>query len=156
MLVGFGAAIVVGAWGIPPGVQTDPLGPRAFPLALGVAIGLCGLLLAASAVGLRGGLDRAGVLADADPESDAEGPFSPGRLTAAVAVTALYLAAFERIGYLMTTPLYVAAVLLVHGGATRQALLATPLLTTIAFYAAFRFGLLIPVPVGVLEGILPW
>jgi hypothetical protein len=75
---------------------------------------------------------------------------------AAITLSAFYLVAFERLGYLLATPLYVGALLLVHGGASRRTLLTAPLLLSLAFYAAFRFGLLIPVPDGILEGVLPW
>jgi hypothetical protein len=68
--------------------------------------------------------------------------------------TAAYLAAFEPLGYLLATPPYVAAIMLIHGGAGRRALLMAPILTTVVLYATFRFGLLIPVPGGILEGVL--
>lgn len=153
------AAVIVGlTLRIPPGVQTDPLGPRAFPLALAVAIGLCGLLLAATT--LAPGRFARGmpvfVEGGDDDESAPAGAFSPGRLVGAVALTAVYLALFEPLGYLLATPPYVAGLLLLHGGASRRSLVAAPVLLAAAFYAAFRFGLLIPVPDGVLERWLPW
>jgi hypothetical protein len=140
---------------IPPGIPTDPLGPRAFPLALGAGIALCGLLLGAATLVFRGQPGHVGTLIDANPDEEAEeGPFSPARLVGAVLVTAAYLAAFERLGYLFATPPYVAAIMLIHGGARGRALLIAPLLTTVALYATFRFGLLIPVPDGILEAML--
>jgi hypothetical protein len=84
------------------------------------------------------------------------GPGSPGRLIAAVVLTVAYIAAFEPLGYLIATPIYVGALLLVQRAASGRVLVAAPLLVTAAFYAAFRFGLLIPVPDGVLERWLPW
>ena len=52
-LVLLGVAVIGLALRVEPGVQTDPLGPRAFPLALGAAIALCGLLLGVSALARR-------------------------------------------------------------------------------------------------------
>jgi putative tricarboxylic transport membrane protein len=154
-LVTFGAVVVVQARGIAPGVRTDPLGPAAFPTALGAGIGVCGLLLAIATLVFRGRLHREGPLTDADLDEATEaGPFSPGRLAAAIVTTAAYLALFEPLGYLLATPPYVAAIMLIHGGAGRRALLLAPILTAVALYATFRFGLLIPVPDGILEGIL--
>ncbi len=154
-LVAFGGAVVALSGKIPPGVPTDPLGPAAFPTALGAGIGLCGLLLGAATLAFRGQPGRAGPLSDADPDEAVEaGPFSPARLVGAVVATAAYLIAFEPLGYLIATPLYVAAAMLIHGGAGRRTLLVAPLLVTAALYATFRFGLLIPVPGGVLEGFL--
>ncbi len=157
-LVAFGCGVIALARQIGPGIPTDPLGPQAFPTALGAGITLCGLLLAASTLLFRGRQGPAGPLSRADPEEDMggeAGPFSPARLVAAVVATAAYLAVFEPLGYLVATPLYVAAVMLVHGGAGRRALLIAPLLVTAVLYATFRFALLIPVPRGILERILP-
>ena len=154
-LVIFGGAVVAVGRTIPPGVPTDPLGPRAFPVALGVGIALCGIFLAGARLLFGAQPARLGPLADAEPEEEADaGPLSPGRLAGAAVATAAYLAAFEPLGYLLATPLYVAAIMLIHGGAGRRSLLLAPLLTTLVLYVTFRFGLLIPVPIGVLEGIL--
>ena len=54
-------------------------------------------------------------------------------------------------GYLLATPLYFVAILLLQPGARARAFVAAPVLVTLALYAAFRFGLLIPVPDGLLE-----
>ena len=156
-LVAFGGVVVALSWEITPGVLTDALGPRFFPMALGAGIVLCGLLLAAAELLFRGEPSVAGPLSDADPEGEEEaGPFSLARFVGAITATVLYIAAFEPLGYLLTTPPYVMAILLIHGGARKRALLIAPFLTTILLYVTFRFGLLIPVPDGPLEGILPW
>jgi len=99
----------------------------------------------------------AGLLSDGGPEGEEDaGPFSPARLVGAIVATALYIAGFGTLGFLLSTPPYIVAILLIHGGASRRALVITPFLVTIALYAMFRFGLLIPVPDGPLEGLLPW
>ena len=156
-LVVSGGVVVVLSGEIMLGVQTDPLGPRFFPIALGAGIALCGLLLAAVEILFRGEPSMAGPLSDASPEGEEDaGPFSPARFVGAIAATALYVAAFDALGYLLATPPYIAAILLIHGGTRTRALLITPFVVTIALYVTFRFGLLIPVPDGPLEGILPW
>jgi putative tricarboxylic transport membrane protein len=157
-LIGLAIAIVVLGLRIPPGVQTDPLGPRVFPLALGAAIGLCGVLLAVTTLAPGRFTTATPVFLESggDDDSAAAGTFSAGRLLAAIGITAAYVAAFEPLGYLVATPLYVAALALVHGGISRGALVTAPVLLAAALYAAFRFGLLIPVPDGVLERWLPW
>jgi len=71
-----------------------------------------------------------------------------------VAATALYLATFEPVGYLIATPLYVVAILLIHGGAPWRTLIVAPVVITSVLYVTFRFALRIPVPSGILEGIL--
>lgn len=156
-LVAFGGVVVALARDITPGVLTDPLGPRFFPTALGAAILLCGLLLAGAELFFRGEPLLPAPLSDANPEGEEDaGPFSLARFLGAIGATALYIAAFDPLGYLLATPPYVAAILLIHGGAHSRTLLITPFVVTIALYAVFRFGLLIPVPDGPLEGILPW
>jgi putative tricarboxylic transport membrane protein len=157
VLVGLGLVVIGLALGVTPGVQTDPLGPRAVPLALGAAIGVCGLLLAAAAVfGDRWTASAAMFVETADDDASEGGLESPWRLVGAIAATAAYLFAFERLGYLLATPLYVVAILLLQPCARARAFVAAPVLVTLALYAAFRFGLLIPVPDGLLEPWLPW
>jgi putative tricarboxylic transport membrane protein len=157
VLVGLGIGLAELALGVPPGVQTDPLGPRAFPLGLAAAIAACGLLL--GTVALLG--DRWSAPAPVFVESAADdagggGRWSPWRLGGAMVATAAYLIAFERLGYLLATPGYLVAILLLQPGVRPRAILTAPALVTAALYAAFRFGLLIPVPAGALEGWLPW
>jgi putative tricarboxylic transport membrane protein len=156
-LVAFGAAVLALAWTIEPGIQTDPLGPRAFPAALGAGIALCGGLLAATVLLGPGEGGRKGPILEPGSEGEAEaGPVSPARLLGAIAATAAYVALFAPLGYLLATPPYVAAIILIHGGAAQRTLLIAPPLVTGLLYGAFRFGLLIPVPEGILDGRLPW
>jgi putative tricarboxylic transport membrane protein len=158
VLVVIGVAVIFLALRVPPGVQTDPLGPQAFPLGLGAAIAACGLLLGVVAVLGDRWTASAAVLIESSAADDATegGLLSPWRLVGAVVATAAYIAAFEPLGYLLATPGYLMAILLLHDGARARALLTVPVLVTLVLYAAFRFGLLIPVPDGVLERWLPW
>jgi len=156
-LVLLGLAVVGLALRVEPGVQTDPLGPRVFPLALGAAIALCGLLLGVSArLGDRWTASTAMFVESADDDASEGELSSPVRLVGAIAVTAVYLLAFERLGYLLATPGYVVGILLLQQGVRARAFLTAPVLVTLALYGAFRFGLLIPVPDGILEPWLPW
>ncbi len=153
----FGALVMVLARGIPLAVSTDPLGPRAFPFVLGAGIALCGFLLGGGVLLFRGQSGQRAILSDASVEDDVvAGPFSSGRFIGALAATAGYLAVFERVGYLVATPLYVSTIMLLHGGAGRRDFLVAPVAATVALYVMFRFGLLIPIPDGILEGIVPW
>jgi putative tricarboxylic transport membrane protein len=152
-----GLAVIGLALQVEPGVQTDALGPRAFPLALGAAIALCGFLLGVSVVlGDRWTASAAVFIEAADDDASEGELLSPWRLVGAIGVTAAYLVAFERLGYLLATPAYVAAILLLQPGSRGRAYLTAPVFVTVALYAAFRFGLLIPVPDGILEPWLPW
>lgn len=153
-LVAFGALLTALALNtIGTGVQTDPLGPRAMPVALGGGMALCGLLLLVGKV-VRPA-PRPVLLAEGPSESEDVGPFSPSRLLLVIVATAVYVAAFEPLGYLLSTPLYVAALLLIHGAVPRRALLAAPILIALALYAGFRLGLNVPLPGGILEAMFP-
>jgi len=157
VLVLLGLAVIGLGLRVEPGVQTDPLGPGAFPLGLGAAIAACGLLLGVVAVlGDRWTASAAVLVESADDDATEGGLLSPWRLVGAIVVTAAYIALFEPLGYLLATPGYLVAILLLHDGVRARALVTAPVLVTLALYAAFRFGLLIPVPDGVLERWLPW
>jgi putative tricarboxylic transport membrane protein len=156
-LIAFGVWIVSVALKIPLGVATDPLGPRTFPAALGAGIALCGILLAGGVLFFRGKGAHVRLSVEPDPEDEggAGGPFSPGRLAGAIVATAAYLAAFEPLGYLLATTAYVLVLMLLHGGAPARSLAINPPVVTVVLYAVFKFGLLIPVPPGVLAPLLP-
>jgi putative tricarboxylic transport membrane protein len=72
----------------------------------------------------------------------------------AVVATAIYVAAFEPVGYLIVTPLYVVAILFIHGRTPWRTLIVAPVVITTVLYIMFRFALRIPVPGGVLERFL--
>jgi putative tricarboxylic transport membrane protein len=149
----FGGAVIALSGEIQSGVQTDPLGPRVFPSALGAGIALCGLLLGIAAL-FRSEPQQSGLLLDGGGTEEVEkGPFSPMRLLGVVAVTAIYVAAFEPVGYLIATPMYVMAILLIHGGTSWRTLIVVPVVITTVLYVIFRFALRIPMPGGVLEGL---
>ncbi|MGH2437482.1 MAG: tripartite tricarboxylate transporter TctB family protein [bacterium] len=157
VLIVFGIWITGVALKIPLGVATDPLGPRTFPAALGVGIALCGVLLAGGVLFFRGRGAQIKLTMEPDPEDEGEagGPFSPTRLIGVIGVTAVYLAAFEPLGYLPATVAYVLVLMLLHGGASAGSLAITPAIVTIVLYAVFKFALLVPVPPGVLAPLLP-
>jgi putative tricarboxylic transport membrane protein len=151
-LTGFGLFVAALATStISSGVQTDPLGPRAVPIALGGGMALCGLLL------LIGRFVRAAprpiLIAEGPGEDEDQGPVSPLRLIGAIVATAVYVALLEPIGHILATPAYVLALLVVHGGVPRRALLVAPVVITGVLYVGFRLGLGVPMPGGVLETV---
>ncbi len=155
-LVAFGATTaLVAVVSIDPGVVTDPLGPAAVPAALGAAIALCGVLLLVAALFPAAPRRSSAGLLDlvVEPEEEPAAPFSARRLGLAIAATVGYVVAFEPLGQLLATPPYVAAVMLIHGGAGRRALFIAPLLVTATLFLGFRGGLQVPLPGGPLEGL---
>jgi putative tricarboxylic transport membrane protein len=152
-LTAFGFLVIALSGKIESGVYTDPLGPRVFPYALGVGIAVCGLLLGIAAL-FPWQSEQAGFLSDPGGAEDVDrGPFSAARLLGAVGATGLYVAAFEPAGYVISTPLYVIAILVIHGGIPWRTLVVAPLIITTVLYVTFRFALRIPVPGGLLERV---
>jgi putative tricarboxylic transport membrane protein len=152
-LAALGSIVIALSGNIESGVYTDALGPRVFPSALGAGIAVCGLLLGVAAL-FRWQPEPAGLLSDTGGAEVERGPFSPTRLLGAVFATALYVVAFEPVGYLIATPLYAAVVILIHGGAPWRTVIVAPVVITVILYVTFRFALRIPVPSGILEGFL--
>jgi len=152
-LTAFGFLVIALSGKIESGVYTDPLGPRVFPYALGVGIAVCGFLLGIAAL-FPWQSEQAGFLSDPGGGEDVErGAFSAARLLGAVGTTGLYVAAFEPAGYLISTPLYVIAILVIRGGIPWRTLVVAPLMITTVLYVTFRFALRIPVPGGLLERV---
>lgn len=145
LLVLVAAGWIVAAWGLPAGSAMDPLGPRGFPVLLGLVLAAAGVTLI-----VQGARRAAGGATDAAPEEDA-GPFSPGRLLGALGLTGAYLAGLEPLGYLVTTPLYVAALLILQGGVPWRPLLLTALGLPLVLFLFFATLMGVPLPWGVLE-----
>lgn len=151
-LILFGGVIMWLTRSIPLGVRTDPLGPRAFPLALGAGMMVCGVLLAIGLTFFRSvGSHRPPVLESADEDEEPAGPGSTRRWIGTVLATGAYLLLFERLGYLLATPLYVIAILLLYGRTPRRTLILAPFVITVALYVTFRYGLRLQLPTGPLQ-----
>jgi putative tricarboxylic transport membrane protein len=143
VLVCSGLGVLALTIGLPAATAADPVGPRGFPSLLGLAILACGVALA---------LGRRGTPADADAES--RGTLAPGSLLGAIGLTALYLAVLEPAGYLLATPPYLAALLLVQGHVTARAFALTALGVPAVLYLLFAVLMRVPLPPGPLEPFL--
>jgi putative tricarboxylic transport membrane protein len=146
VLACFGLGVVALAVRLPAATPADPVGPRGFPTLLGLVVLACGIGLA---IGAR-------LQAGAAPADDAEtrGPLAPRPLLGGIGLTALYLAALEPAGYLLATPPYLAALLLLQGRVTARAFLLTVLGLPAALYALFAVAMRVPLPTGPLEPFL--
>lgn len=142
-----GLGLTAWAWQLPPGHDRDPLGPRGFPLLLGLALVVCGLTLLGQA---RRGRGAAGAA-----PSDDDGPLAAGQLVGGIALTALYVWALEPLGYLLATPPFLAALLVLQGGVRLGAFLWTVLALPTALFVVFAGLMRVPLPLGVLERVLP-
>ena len=123
------------------------MGPRGFPALLGLVVLACGVALASRAGRGSGG---------GAPEGDAEarGALALRPLFGAIALTAAYLAVLEPAGYLLATPPYLAALLLVQGRVTPRAFVLTVLGVPAVLYVLFAVAMRVPLPPGPLEPLL--
>jgi putative tricarboxylic transport membrane protein len=140
------AVLVVAGW-IRPGVYRDAVGPRAFPFAI------AGLFIvggAAVAVRRARRMNAAGGYL-VETEGTGDEPDHPASFTRALAVMALtvaYAAAFNPAGYLLATPVYVAAALAVMGERRWRVVGALAVGWTLVTYVLFAQLLAVRLPVG--------
>lgn len=147
VLVCLGLAVLVLARELPGPTTADPVSPRGFPGLLALVILACGVALGLSRwVRPRRAPDEEG------PE--ARGALAPGRLAGGILLTAAYLAALEPAGFLVATPPFVAALLLVEGGVGLRVLLLAALGLPAGLYLLFAGIMGVPLPLGVLERLL--
>ena len=140
VLACFGLGLLVLTAGLTPATPADPVGPRGFPGLLGLVVLACGAALA--------------LWPRAASDGDARGALARGPLLGAVGLTAVYLAVLEPAGYLLATPPYLAALLLVQGRVTARAFFFTVVGLPVVLYALFAVVMRVPLPAGPLEPFL--
>lgn len=125
----------------------DPLGPKAFPRLLGIA-----LLIAAGflALELWRGRDRK---AD-DPKAAAAAPMFEGRVVAVLVVVAIwtgvYYLVFEPLGYILATTAYLLPLMAWFNRGRWVANIASTL-----FFVGFTYFLFVKLEVRLPQGVLP-
>lgn len=134
-----GAALFAAARRLPPGFAFDPLGPAGFPTLL--ALGLIGSGLA---VAVQSFVPRRD---ETDPEPP---PVASSRLLGAVGVSIAYAVVLQPVGFLLSTPAYLASLLWLQGRVPARDFLLTVVAFPVALFAAFQL-LGVTLPLGVLE-----
>ncbi len=147
VLVCLGLGVLALAVQLPATTAADPVGPRGFPALLALVILACGVALAVAP-------ERP--LSTGAPHGEVEerGALAPRPLLGAIGLTAAYLAVLEPAGYLLATPAYLAALLLVQGRVTIRAFVLTVLGLPVALYTLFAVLMRVPLPPGPLEPFL--
>jgi putative tricarboxylic transport membrane protein len=128
-----------------PTIPGQHIGPSAMPRALAVGLALCGAILVVRGLRARGaGTPWIGWPAwlRAPPQRRAFGVF--------VAVNLLYLAAVDRLGFVVVGTVYLAALMAALRVRPLRAL-AIALVTTLVIHAAFYKLLKVPLPWGLLQ-----
>ena len=149
LLVLFGGALLIHVQGFPriPGQQ---VGPGLFPGILAVGLAVCGLLLIVRGVRLHSA-NRAGAAWVSLP-AWAHAPRQRLAFAVLVAVNLLYLVAVDRLGFVLTGTLYLAALMAVLRVRAARILPLALVLTLLIHYAFYKL-LRVPLPWGVLQPI---
>ena len=162
MLAGLGAAAYWGGSLLPP-VPGQQVGPNVFPMVIGAALVVCGVLIL---LGVGRTFEEeekivtsaTGAVADGDalePPRGRVATFLHGGWTILVPPAALFFYFFdsERLGFWITAALMIFAVAWSQGAKLRQAValaIVAPALVHLVFYKLLR----VPLPPGLLK--FPW
>jgi len=149
VLVAVGAFLSYDALTLEAGfAKVDPVGPKFFPLAIGVILIVLAVILAIAIP--RGSVGEADAGEDVDPDSP--GDWRTVGLLVGVFVAVILLV--EPLGWVITATLLFAGAATILGNRHYVRNIAIgAVLSLISFYA-FYSGLGIPLPAGVLDGIL--
>ena len=143
-----GAYVLYDAYGLEQGFADDPLGPRAVPYVVGAALVLLAAMLAVATA--RGDLPEAEEGEDVDL-SERSDWVTVAKL---VAVFVLNIALIDWLGWAITGALLFAGCAGVLGSRTHLRDLAIGVVLSVGSWYAFYVGLGVPIPPGVLDGVL--
>jgi putative tricarboxylic transport membrane protein len=144
-----GGFLVYSALTLPAGfAKVDPVGPKLFPMVIGVAALVLAVILAIAIP--RGSVGEADAGEDIDPE--APGDWRTVGLLVALFVAMILLV--NPLGWVIMSTLFFGAAATILGSKHYIRNFAIGLVLALASFYAFYSGLGIPLPAGVLDGIL--
>ena len=147
-LLALGGALLLHVQGF-PAMPGQRIGPAVLPGAIAVGLGACGVLLVVQ--GLRNRL-RAGASAWVElPDWFASAPHLRG-FVVLVAVNLLYLAAAQRLGFVLTGVIYLAGLMAVLRVPLWRSLWLAAVLTLLVHFVFYKL-LRVSLPWGVLQGV---
>jgi putative tricarboxylic transport membrane protein len=124
-----------------------PIGPEFFPRYLAAGLFICSAILVIQALIIN-------------PEKNKKAPtISPldkgmQRLFAGIAIIVAYAFCWEPVGFIISTPLAMAGMMLLLGYRRYLMMVIFSLGTTAVIFGAFRFFLSVDMPMGLLESLL--
>ncbi|KUI33372.1 hypothetical protein AU195_03755 [Mycobacterium sp. IS-1496] len=149
VLVAVGAFLIVDALRLTAGfAKVDPVGPKAFPIVIGVVLIVLAVILAIAIP--RGSVGEADAGEDVDP--DAPSDWRTVGLLVGLFVAVIVLV--QPLGWVITGTLLFAGAVAVLGNRHWVRNIAIGLALSLASFYAFYSGLGIPLPAGILDGIL--
>jgi len=149
VLVLVGGFLVYSALTMPAGfAKVDPVGPKFFPMVIGIAALVLAVILAI--VIPRGSVGEADAGEDIDPE--APGDWRTVGLLVALFVAMILLV--EPLGWVVMSTLFFGGAATILGSKHYVRNFVIGLILALASFYAFYSGLGIPLPAGILDGIL--
>lgn len=140
---------------LPPGFIVDPVGPGYYPKLLASGVGILAVLMIVLAFVRRQAPKTAPSDAPSVTASQASAPQPPWlgtfRTWAMVVLPAVYMLLIPYLGYMITTPLFVAAVMVVLGERRWRAIVTPAIGLMVALYILFILVLSVPLGRGVFD-----
>lgn len=141
----FGVAYALFATQIPPDPSTASiLGPGVVPLLLGILLAVGGAVLALTGLRLR----------PAAASDEAARGGGGRKLWITLAIFGVYVIAFIPVGYLLSTAAFLMGLTSYFSPKTWRSNIAYAVLFSAAVYVMFEYALRVPLPEGLLSGIL--
>jgi putative tricarboxylic transport membrane protein len=151
LLAAGGVVVLLAAARLPGGTEADPLGPRGFPSLLGAGLIGSGLaMLVRTLIVVRNPTSRPAF--EPPDDGQAEGSFSPRRFLGAVVVLVLYVVALPVLGFLISTPAFLAGMVTLQGGVPRLQFVGTVVGLPVGILLLFSGLFGVPLPGGLLIG----
>jgi len=149
VLVIVGVFLIVDALSLTAGfAKVDPVGPRVFPMVIGVVLVLLAVVLAVAIP--RGSVGEADAGEDVDP--DAPSDWRTVGMLVGLFVAVILLV--EPLGWVITSALLFAGAATILGNRHYVRNIAIGVVLALVSFYAFYSGLGIPLPAGILDGIL--
>jgi putative tricarboxylic transport membrane protein len=149
VLVAVGAFVIYDALSLEPGfAKVDPVGPKMFPVVIGVVLIALAIVLAIAIP--RGSVGEADAGEDVDPDAPSDWR-TVGLLVGLFVATILLV---EPLGWAITGALLFAGTATVLGSRHYVRNIVIGAVLSVGSFYAFYSGLGIPLPAGILDGIL--
>lgn len=142
---------------LPTGLRLDPLGPAYFPrfVLISLAMLATALLVRSIWAARRGPATPSSTTPTAGETEAAPSPISYPRMLGVLALSIGYVLLMDALGYLVSSVLYVAAVLVLLRVRRPLAIALCAVGLPAVLYALFGWLLGVPLPGGVLEALRP-
>ena len=147
VLIAVAVFVILVARAIPMGMHKDAVGPRAFYYGIGILFILGGGFLTIQR--LRNWKTQTDPMIPSEGTEDEPGyPSSAKRSAGIVGIAIGYAILLKPLGYLLSTPLFIAGALVVMGERKKRQIALLSIVYTVFFYVVFAQMLSIWIPVG--------